>query len=900
MSIIKILKEHYVDGACHTHVSMIDPKGKFQFSRQTLETFWKLYCDSVLKGETLGIAEKSQTYLPVLVDVDLKVQEDDDIIIGSNLYTDENVCKIIEIYQSVLRNIVEDCTDQDLMCILLEKPMYRETKNGFTYVKNGFHLQFFNLFLSKTAQETQLIPRVKYLMKEQSVFEDIGIEDSSSVIDDAVCKVPWLLYGSSKSEEKKSYKVTKVYDANRYEISLEDAFKHHSIYDSREHVINTNGKIEYYLPRILSIIPFGRDSKELRSGLISITKEKMKARIRKEDKVFEKVSVTTALKTTAKLLPMLALHRVEDRNEWMSIGWALFNIGEGCDEALDQWIEFSRQDETKFDEDYCIDQWSKMTSTNLSMGTIKWYAKLDNPEQYKKFVDEETKKYVKDSIQGSHNDIAKILYSEYGNDFVCASIKPAEWYQFINHKWEPVEEGIFLRMKISNELVEKYKELGKEIYEHMEIPDDGDMTQHNKKTSSLNKIIQNMKSAPFKANVMKEAMELFYDKRFKKKLNKDKYLIAFTNGVYDLRVGDIRAGRPEDFLSKCLPVEYKEFTENDENVKEVRKYFEQVFPDTSVRKYFLDKTSNVFVGGNPEKIGLFWTGDGDNAKSVTQTIFEKMLGPFAVKLPTTVLTGKKPTSGSAYADLARTGDGVRWVVTEEPNADEEINAGPFKHYTGNDSYLARDLFEKGKEANEITPLYKFSVICNKLPRIKYADKATFNRIRVIPFESTFVSMDDENPPAKTYEEQLRQKRFPKDPTFTNKIPDMLPAFTWVLLEHRKNITSSVEPEKVKVATEMYKKQNDTYRQFIDENIITDKTTISLVELYSQFREWFKESLPGQQLPVKNDVKDYFIKIWGEPEPGIKWIGYRIRTVQDDIMSGNAVEMTDDDFIEYDK
>ena len=35
-------------------------------------------------------------------------------------------------------------------------------------------------------------------------------------------------------------------------------------------------------------------------------------------------------------------------------------------------------------------------------------------------------------------------------------------------------------------------------------------------------------------------------------------------------------------------------------------------------------------------------------------------------------------------------------------------------------------------------------------------------------------------------------------------------------------------------------------------------------------------MPGQTTPIKNDVKEYFMNIWGDPLAGIKWKGYRIR------------------------
>ena len=131
---------------------------------------------------------------------------------------------------------------------------------------------------------------------------------------------------------------------------------------------------------------------------------------------------------------------------------------------------------------------------------------------------------------------------------------------------------------------------------------------------------------------------------------------------------------------------------------------------------------------------------------------------------------------------------------------------------------------------------------------------------------------------------VKQKRFPKDPYFSNKIPGMLEAFAWYLLEHRKSNDKKyhVEPEKVKMATSKYKKQNDIYQQFIDETIVKDKEkSISIVELYSQFKEWFKESIPNQSVPIKNDIKEHFMKTWGDEFGGRKWKGYRFRSIIDD-------------------
>lgn len=193
-------------------------------------------------------------------------------------------------------------------------------------------------------------------------------------------------------------------------------------------------------------------------------------------------------------------------------------------------------------------------------------------------------------------------------------------------------------------------------------------------------------------------------------------------------------------------------------------------------------------------------------------------------------------------------------------------------------------------------MFTITLICNGLPKLRSSDKATWNRLRVIPFESTFV--EPGSPCPATFEEQLLEKRFPMDRTFGSKLPDMVGAFAWYLLEWRKKVTVRVEPDKVKEATAMYRRQNDLYRQFIEECIVDADATIALQELYSYFKDWFKEGWPNMALPIKNQVRDYFEKLWGEPGRGSRWKGYRIRTLEEEVANGEAVILEPDDLINY--
>ena len=138
-----------------------------------------------------------------------------------------------------------------------------------------------------------------------------------------------------------------------------------------------------------------------------------------------------------------------------------------------------------------------------------------------------------------------------------------------------------------------------------------------------------------------------------------------------------------------------------------------------------------------------------------------------------------------------------------------------------------------------------------------------------------------------------------DKEFGKKIPDMVSAFAWYLLQWRQKVSVRVEPAKVREATAVYRRQNDIYRQFIEESITEDKNaSLTITEMYAQFKEWFKEGWPNMSLPIKNEVKEYFDRLWGEADRGVKWNGYRIRTLQDDVDSGEVIILEEDDLVKY--
>lgn len=918
-----------------THVSLIHPRGRFSMNTPDTDQFWRLYGAEYMDG-IFGLAEMTGLHLPVLVDIDLKQEHhlpdgsgmgavDANVVaVGQvdggaplpELYAPEFVSRLVGIYQKVLREILDNVPETHLMAVYMAKRPYLCRKGGRLFVKHGFHLHFPMIYLHRYIQENELLPRVRLELKRINTSLPVPPDQA---LDRTYCRgntSPWLLYGSRKDEEMDPYLIDSIYDHEGRRVEeWRSHLLEYQLYpvaqetqtDAR--VVLTPENLDFHLPKIFGTHPEGRSPDyvvELREDLTPIqeTLRGQAARqfVSKTDRSLNvsasgrpPMTLLSPTSPTSKslvpsstddgaaseldvirdLLEILDTERSIDRNEWIHVGWILYNILDGSDTGLDLWLHFSRKSPAHYDESSCRYEWTRMVKKNLTMGTLKHLAREDDPIQYRELMSRYARPFMDKAVDlnGTHHDIALALFHKYENEFVCGSIRDRLWYHFCAPVWVRTDEGTDLRARISGEIVKNYEAMSLEWLSQMR----SDKEQNKffqKKSDQIMKLVTKLKSSPFKTNIMKECTEVFYDAGFISQLDANPFLIAFQNGVYDLKEMMFRKGLPSDRMSMCMPISYREDLSMDHpDVQGVVGFLEQIFPDALLREYFLNISCEVFIGGNSNKIVQFWSGEGDNGKSVTQSLFEKMLGPYSIKLPTSLLVGKRTQSSSACPELARAGNGVRLAMLQEPDQTDVINIGILKELSGNDSFFARGLY---KDGCEIQPMFKLVLVCNDPPKVPTNDRAAWNRIRVIPFESTFT---DE--PPETIEEQLAQKRFPKDKYFSKKIPKMAEAFAWYLLTHlRMRPAHRPEPEKVRLATSMYQRKNDVFRQFIDETVVDEPTSsVRLNDIYDQFKDWFRDSVPHGSIPNKSEFRDYLTKMWGDPRlgGGVRWEGRALLT-----------------------
>jgi putative DNA primase/helicase len=200
---------------------------------------------------------------------------------------------------------------------------------------------------------------------------------------------------------------------------------------------------------------------------------------------------------------------------------------------------------------------------------------------------------------------------------------------------------------------------------------------------------------------------------------------------------------------------------------------------------------------------------------------DMLLGDYAMRTPTETLMAK--TRNGASNDLARL-KGARFVYASEAEEGRRLAESLIKDVTGGDKVTARFLYA---EHFEFRPTSKLWLATNHRPIIKGTDDAIWARIRLIPFG---VSIPEaERIPLR----QLLAR-------FDDELPGIL---NWAIqgcLEWQRSGLGAPEP--IRQATESYRSEMDVLGQFLREQVVIDRRTLTFSsDLYRDYMIWCEES-----------------------------------------------------------
>lgn len=601
--------------------------------------------------------------------------------------------------------------------------------------------------------------------------------------------------------------------------------------------------------------------------------------------VNERHNTSDCYETALKLVGLLCDRRTESYSDWIRLGWCLRNIDH---RLLAAWEEFSKHS-SKYIEGECGALWHHMRQDGLGIGTLHMWAKQDSPERYHELIRSDLFDLIHKSLSGTHYDVARVVHHMYRYDYACSSVRNRSWYEFRGHRWHRSDSAVSLNQRISCDVVKEYANVCvHHNHKVMAAETEAEGMNHTKISGELSKVAMLLKRTPFKADIIRECSCMFHVEKFEDKLDQNRDLLGFENGVYDLAAGEFREGRPDDFISFSTGIDYVRYDKDSDAVRGIYQFYEKVLPNPEVRRYVLTLMASFLSGHTREERFHIWTGSGSNGKSKVVDLFEMALGEYCCKLPVTLLTGKRAASNAATGEIARA-KGKRFACLQEPSEDERLNIGLMKELTGGDRVIARPMYQ---ECIEFRPMFKMVLLCNHLPHVPSDDGGTWRRIRVVDFPSKFVA-----------HVPTRDNEFAMDTDLSKKFEDWAPYFMAVLLEHYRlyyqNSGTIHEPDEVLSCTREYQKDNDHLTDFMDtciERTVDANEILTIDDAFREFKDWVHSDNIPVKVPKKKDIRNFLDKNIGKGTMSGRMCCYRGFRIRDRYASAEGAaggEQNDD-------
>jgi len=583
-------------------------------------------------------------------------------------------------------------------------------------------------------------------------------------------------------------------------------------------------------------------------------------------------------------------------DKWIRVGWALRNIHNSL---FIVWVAFSAQSDHFSYSNIRTDLWDRWRGFNKVIGgltkrSIMYWLQHENPEAYKEIKSKTLGAIIDQTLEncsvfangsdrrgakGSGDyDIAMVLYHMYRDNFICVSVKGNIWYMFNGQRWEENDSGTTLRRYISEELRDVYTEKLRQIMRQYNLLKNQESDDNVAKVKSmqtrmetLRDIVQRLSKTNDKKNIMVEAKELFYNPAFLQQLDNNPYLLCFNNGVVDFKAQEFRAGRPEDYLSKCTNIAYKPLDMNkDRNImEEVQDFMHKLFPCKELHDYMWDFLASTLIGNNTNQTFNMFIGIGQNGKSVLIALMELVLGEYKGDVPLTLLTQQRTKIGGLAPELVAL-KGVRFAVMQEPSKGDRINEGIMKQVTGGDPIQARAPYMP--QMVNFVPQFKLVVCSNYMMELCSQDHGTRRRIRVVDFESLFTDNPVEGDPEKPYQFKLDKK-------IKEKFETWAPVFATMLVEHAYKTNGIVQDcARVMTSSNSYLDRQDVVGEFLTENTeYAEFSSITKLFLASRFKDWYSINYSGKP-PNSRELVDAVNKRYGNLKNGA-WPNVRYKIAE---------------------
>lgn len=379
------------------------------------------------------------------------------------------------------------------------------------------------------------------------------------------------------------------------------------------------------------------------------------------------------------------------------------------------------------------------------------------------------------------------------------------WWVWTGRRWEPDRNGAVMDLA---------KSVARELYQAAwEIPD-----ADRKKQTALWAI--RSESTDKKKAALVSAQSEPGIPILPEQFDADLFLLNCLNGTIDLRTGELRPHRREDYCTKLAPVVYDPSARSPLWERFLR---EACCGDEDLISFLQRAVGYSLTGSAAEEKLFFVHGPAAAGKSTFLEAIKAALGDYAKTADFESFVQRRE-AGAVRNDIAELA-GRRFVVSIEVDEGKKLAEGLIKLLTGGDTVRARFLYQ---EAFEYVPQFKLWLAANHAPRVRHDDSAMWRRILRIPFESV-----------------IPQAR--RDPSVKARLKDVEESGPAILAWAVEGCLRWQEeglgvPEVVEEATEQYRLDMDPLRDFIaDCCVLAPHAWTPAAKLREAYEKYCKEN-----------------------------------------------------------
>ncbi len=678
----------------------------------------------------------------LVVDLDFRYNS----TIKTRQHNEDTIKDIIYLYADKINEIYNFPDNSEIKAFVMEKPNVNivtfycagddDCVNPNYYTKDGIHI----IFTLKMKTEEQMLLRKKMInhLKDIDIFDNLKLTNSyDDVFDEGITKgcINWQLYGSKKPNNE-AYKLTYTYDII-FNTAMEDyEVKTNTTFDIEE---NYN---------LLSVRYKNHPKFELNNNeflLEALESEKEELQPKEKKVIVETPKDETTINNNEKIINLIKPETLGLFQDWKKIIFAMKN--EGFSE------EFARQTSnratgkfTPLTEEAWEKIWNAETS-QLTMGTLRFYAKRDSPEEYSLTCIKSYEQYY----EYDEKVLCDYFFEYHKDDVICCNNKI---YVFYNDFWIEDKKGKIIQKLLINSIRKLYMELDNKLNDKIKICYEQDkvadvLVEQKALVATLNKNYGFQRNK----NVWGLVENTLYSMNLKNDIfDKNPDLFVFNNICYDLQKKEWRKLTQFDYVLLTSNNDYKKPTPTQNET--IKKIVEDIFPDKEIRKSYMSILKNGLSGHRIEKF-VIATGDGRNGKGLINDYMKCLLGDYYEILSLNLLT--KPLKEGANTEL-RCLHNKRFIKASEPesSANEKLKINNIKSLTGESGLKARGLYEDNFNIN----ICAISILeANGAPPISLdGNNAEKERFVTIPFDTTFLKDDTEENKYKLKEEPDKYKK----------------------------------------------------------------------------------------------------------------------------------------------